>query len=437
MQKSDLALILSKTIVRGPWATDALKTRLANKLPRGFSSRASTIAANLLRDFPQSVAPPAKAVAQTLVATKQFEAIMQYCQRHGTWPQHEHQPPVMLPIPAFASLDVPQLPTLQALADWLLLEPAQLDRFADISGRQEKSDIAAINHYHYAVIAKRSRGVRLVEAPKTAIKALQRQILRGILDHVPASRHAFGFVRGRNCIGSAGRHAGEQMVIRFDLKDFFPSVGFGRIFGLFRCLGYPEEVSRHLASLCTTRTPPGVLQRLPAADRQVYQQAHLPQGAPSSPSLANHVAFALDRRLSRLAASVDANYSRYADDLCFSGDRAIAATILGTVPEIVRAEGFINNASKTHIMSSGSRQLVTGLVVNRHVNIARDRYDTVKAIVHACGKADDLRLRDPLFRAGLLGQIGWIEACNPKKGLKLRQKLEQSRTAQTSGSFAL
>lgn len=434
MQKLDLALELSKTIVSGHWDSAAIHARLARRLPRKLQAPIDAMAKRLLADFPRICAPPAKAVAQAIVKTKQFELIMQHCLRHDSWPQRDHTPPVMLPIPALSALNVPPLPTLQALADWLLLKPDQLDRFADVSGRHEKSNIGAINHYHYALIPKRAGGHRLVEAPKSTMKALQRQILRGILDMIPASRHAFGFVKGRNCIEAASRHAGEQLVIRFDLKDFFPSVGFGRIFGVFRCLGYPEEVSRHLANICTTRTPLRVLEGLAPADRLPYRHAHLPQGAPTSPSLANLVAFTLDRRLWKLAASVDGNYTRYADDLCFSGDRAMAATLLGMVPEIVRDEGLTLNAAKTHIMSSSSRQLVTGIVVNSHVNVRRDTYDRIKATLHACKRADDLRLADPSFRASLIGQIGWIEACNPRKGLRLRQRLEDVEESRRTNS---
>lgn len=149
----------------------------------------------------------------------------------------------------------------------------------------------------------------------------------------------------------------------------------------------------------------------------------MPQGAPTSPALANHVVFGLDRRLSALANSLDANFSRYADDMTFSGDRYIAATLLRAVPEFVADEGLVLNRAKTKVMSKASRQVVTGIVVNQHLNIARQDFDHLKAVIHACGKAADLRLHDPVFRAGLLGQITWVEAVNRAKGQKLRELL--------------
>ena len=140
-------------------------------------------------------------------------------------------------------------------------------------------------------------------------------------------------------------------MICFDLKNFFPSIGSGRIFGLFRCLGYPHRVARILVALCTSITPSRVVERIELSDRHHYRKPHLPQGSPASPALANLAVFTLDRRLSALAKSVDANYSRYADDLSFSGDSHVAGTLLRAVPPIVEDEGFQLNAAKTRIMS--------------------------------------------------------------------------------------
>jgi len=145
-----------------------------------------------------------------------------------------------------------------------------------------------------------------------------------------------------------------------------------------------------------------------------------------SPALANHVSFTLDRRLSGLASSIGAQYSRYADDLSFSGDRRIVAALLRAVPQIVRHEGFAINPAKTRLMSQTAQQRVTGVVVNAHVNIDRAFFDRLKAIIHACRKPGDTRLHDPGFRASLMGQIDWVASVNPARGLKLRQLLART-----------
>ena len=332
----------------------------------------------------------------------------------------------MAPIAAFADLDVPQLPTIDELAEWLFLPVPRLDYLADINGRYEEHREAAVNHYHYVLQQKKTKGIRLIEAPKPLLKSVQHQILRRIIDKIPNHADAFGFVKERSCLDGAARHAGESVVICFDLRDFFPSIGSGRIFGMFRCVGYPSAVSRYLTALCTTATPSRILERLRFDERTYYRRPHLPQGSPASPALANKAAFTLDRRLSALANRLSANYSRYADDLSFSGDRHIIGTLLQAVPQIVRDEGFCLNAAKTRIMPYVTRQVVTGVIVNKHLNVNREFFDQLKAIIHACGKNGDMRLNDPSFRAPLLGKIGWVEAVNPKRGQKLRDLLAAS-----------
>ncbi|NNE21835.1 MAG: RNA-directed DNA polymerase [Rhizobiales bacterium] len=422
MDKRDLASNIAISLTNGTWSKDQVTAQLMRRFPKSLHRFSNQLSAELLAACPTIYAPSANAVQNVLQMSAIFERIFRYCQRRNIWPNPVLVEPIMAPTATFSELEIPQLPTVEALADWLLVPIDRIDYLADPIGRHENHEVAAVNHYHYLLHPKKSGGLRLIEAPKHALKSIQRQILRGILDKVPTHDDAFGFVRGRCCVGAAARHAGEQVVVNFDLKDFFPSVGTGRVFGLFRCLGYPNTVAGLLTGLCTTRTPHRLLKRLNPADRAQYRERHLPQGAPTSPALANHVAFALDRRLAGLARSIGANYSRYADDLSFSGDLQISATLLGIVPQIVHEEGLSLNPHKTHIMSAGSRQLVTNIVVNRHVNVTREKFDKIKATIHACAKPDDERLSDPVFRAKLLGQIGWVETVNPKRGLKLRKR---------------
>jgi RNA-directed DNA polymerase len=148
------------------------------------------------------------------------------------------------------------------------------------------------------------------------------------------------------------------VVAALDLAQFFPTIGFPRVHGLFRCLGYPSAVAQRLTGLCTTLTPASVTRGLP----DLYRVAHLPQGAPTSPALANLLAWPLDRRLHVLAEA--AHYTRYADDLAFSGDADFARGLerfSATVGTIVREEGFALNVAKTRIMRRAGHQRVTGM----------------------------------------------------------------------------
>ncbi len=423
MNEWNLARNLAQSLASGPWSKHFIRQTLSRRLPAQLHHLVDKMTVALLRSLPFGYSPDPGVVATALVGLARFQAIHAFCLKHDIWPNPDLSPPQMAPVAAFVKLDVPPLPTLDALAQWLFLPVERMEYLADVAARYEAHEDAAVNHYHYILQPKKSGGLRMIEAPKPHLKAAQRQILHGILDKVPVHNNAFGFVKGRNCLNAAARHAGEQAVVCFDLKDFFASIGSARVFGLFRCLGYPHAVARVLTGLCTSLTPWWILNQLEVADRHNFRKLHLPQGSPASPSLANLAVFAMDRRLSGLAKSLNLNYSRYADDLSFSGDRESIGCLLRTVPEIVADEGFQLNPAKTRIMSNTSRQVVTGVVVNQHLNVDRREYDRVKAIIHACGKPHDTRLGDPRFRAALLGKIGWIEAVNRHKGQKLLQML--------------
>lgn len=341
-------------------------------------------------------------------------------------------PPRFAPTKPFADLQIPALATLGELAEWLGQSAEQLDWLADERRGHGRAADGPLQHYRYAFVGKGDGKLRLVEAPKPRLKAIQRRILREILSAVPVHGRAHGFVVGRSCLSGAQVHAGEAMVATFDLAQFFPSVGLPRIHGIFRSLGYPWAVARRLAGLCTTITPACVYRRLPDPGLgALYGVPHLPQGAPTSPALANLLAWTLDRRLHGLARAAGANFTRYADDLAFSGDAAFANGLgrFGKAVEtIVHEEGFALNAAKTRIMPRSARQRVTGIVVNEHCNIGRAEFDTLKAILHNCargGPAGQNRAGVPDFRGHLTGRVAWVAQVNPRRGAKLRRLFER------------
>jgi len=294
--------------------------------------------------------------------------------------------------------------------------------------------------YRYRWLARPSAPPRLIEQPGRLLKETQRRLLGQILEQIPAHEAAQGFRRGHSAATHARRHTGCELVLRFDLEDFFASVVSGRVYGTFRTAGYPEAVAGALTGLVTNVLPPDEWARAPrpadpgliGAHHRLGRRLaspHLPQGAPTSPALANLAAYRLDCRLAGLADATGATYSRYADDLVFSGGRdlhARAESLRRTVAAIVRDEGFRLNPRKSALMTRAGRQRVCGIVVNERPNALRADYDRLRAALHDAalhGPQAANRAGVPDLHAHLAGRISWMEALNPARGAKLRRQL--------------
>ena len=339
---------------------------------------------------------------------------------------------------------VPELPSLCELARFLELEDARLAWLADARGLERSTADERLRHYRYSWRAREGGPVRVIERPKARLKAIQRRLLHEVLDWIPAHAAAHGFTRGRSARSHAAAHTGRAVLVRLDLEDFFASVAAARVYGIFRTAGYPEPVAHTLTALTTNVVPvdewaalprPEAPDIIPAHHRLGRRLAtpHLPQGAPTSPALANLAAFGLDRRLTGLAARLDCRYTRYADDLVFSGPpelRGRAAWLRAAVATIVREEGFRLNQRKSAVATRGARQRVCGIVVNERLNVARAEYDRLKAILHNSaryGPGSQNRAGVADFHSHLLGRIAWVESLNPHRGARLRRDFGRIR----------
>ena len=361
--------------------------------------------------------------------------------RHGlagtTPPQRRQSTRPAITPSRLALPSLPVLADLPALAPWLELEPGEMTWLADTFGQETRRPDGPQRHYRYRWLAREYGPDRLIEMPRLRLREVQRRIHTGLLRHVPLHAAAQGFVRGRSALTHARLHVGAAWVLRLDLAQFFCHVTAPRVRGVFELLGYSAPVARMLAALCTNRVPGDVLQSAPHAlawsQRQNLREAHLPQGAPTSPALANLVSFGLDVRLAALARKHAATYSRYADDLTFSSStwtRAAAARCARTASEIAAECGFVVNPRKTLLMGAQHAQVVTGVVVNRHPNLARRDYDRLKAIVHNClrfGPAAQNHAEHPNFRAWLHGSLAQAAAINPAKTAPLLRDFARIR----------
>ena len=319
------------------------------------------------------------------------------------------------PEPAGYRFGVVELPDHRAVATLLNVTLPELEWFADRGGWLRRASDPLV-HYRHKRLAT-ARGVRLIGAPKPRLREMQRTILRRVLAPIPVHDACHGFEKGRSAATFAASHVGADVVVRIDLRNFFSSIGVARIRAIFAACGYSASVADVLAHLCTTATPVTTLRGIDVHHASLLRVPHLPQGAPTSPRLANLVARNLDRRLAGYARANGLTYTRYADDLALSGPAATDVDVLlWVVKSIVEAEGFTVNNRKTVVRRRHQRQTLAGLVVNSAPAVPRDTYDALRALLHNCartGGATQNHADHPNFRAHVYGRIAWVGETHP------------------------
>jgi hypothetical protein len=316
-----------------------------------------------------------------------------------------------------AENELPPLDSPQQLAEALGLTLVQLRWLA------YHRDAATRIHYRRFVIPKRGGGERAIWAPLPKLKAAQHWILRNIVEKLPVHGAAHGFLPGRSTLSNAAAHTGARVVVKLDVKDFFPTVTLKRVKGIFRKAGYREQVATLLALICT-EAPREVVEQ----DGQTYYVSLgprcLPQGAPTSPALTNTLCLRLDRRISGLARRLGYRYTRYADDLTFSlptghQGKPQLGTLIGQVRRIVEAEGFALHPDKTRIHRSGGRQQVTGLVVNGEAapRVPRKLRRQLRAAIHNRSQGKPLPEGETIER--LIGYAAYVHMTDAKLAAQL------------------
>lgn len=334
-------------------------------------------------------------------------------------------------LPADRGLPLFHTPT--ELAEWLDIPVGQLAWLTHRTQDKQKPETEQTAHYYFRWIRKRSGGWRLLESPKSILKQVQRTILTEILQNVPPHENAHGFVPGRSIITNAKPHVGKQILVKFDLQNFYATISFSRVVAIFRRIGYCREAALWLARLTTSALPRNMA--FPENDPYAlhpFLQQHLPQGAPTSPAIANLSALSLDVRLSGLANCFQLDYTRYADDITFSSkekgaskEKTFAKSLklfLPLVTKIIRDERFVINLGKRKVIRANQRQTVTGVVVNEKLNVSRRDYDRLKAILTNClrhGPASQNRAQHEQFAAHLQGRIAHLSQLNRHRGAKL------------------
>ena len=265
--------------------------------------------------------------------------------------------------------------------------------------------------YRVFQIPKKSGGIRVIEAPSDELKKIQLWIKENILDKFNPSQYAKGFKKGVSIYDNALPHVGKELVINIDLKDFFPSIKYSEIYKIFKYIGYTDGVSKLLTKLCTN------------------SKNVLPQGSPASPSLSNLVSLKLDKRISRLADSIGADYTRYADDITFSGNKSISQ-YTDLIFKIIHEEGYEINEDKFRLQYSFQRQEVTGLIVNTKVSVSERLISEIENAIYYCSKYGvmnhmaRLKIDKGFYKEHLYGITYFVKMVDKEKGEKYLSQLD-------------
>lgn len=264
--------------------------------------------------------------------------------------------------------------------------------------------------YTQIEIPKKSGGMRDIEIPSDKLKSIQRWILKNVLDNMEVHDSCYGFMKGKSIYDNALLHVGKECVLNMDLKDFFPSISQKDVFNIFYLRGYNKKVSYYLAKLLT-------------------KDGVLPQGSPASPKISNIVANHMDKRLSELAKQYNAVYSRYADDLTFSGASNIK-NMIPIISQIIQEETFQVNKKKTRYSYYFQRQEVTGLIVNKKVSVPKEYLREFYKEIYYCkrfGVSSHLKKTEnhkSFFKEHMYGKAYFINMINKEVGQKILNELD-------------
>ena len=267
-------------------------------------------------------------------------------------------------------------------------------------------------YYRKAEIEKRNGGTRELLIPAMRLRLVQRWILKNILYNIQISDYAMGFRKKHSIATNAEPHIGKKCIVNMDLKDFFPSITQRQVFQVFYYYGYTIGVSYLLSRLCT-------------------YEGIVPQGAPTSPYLSNIICLKLDKRLSKLAEKYEADYTRYADDMTFSGGQGLKKIIV-PVTKIVEDEGFTVNERKTRVQFEHQRQEVTGVNVSGgKITVDKQYKKKIFQEIYYCKKygpsnhLKHIKCNKRFYKEHMYGKAYYVHMIEPEVGKEILRQLDE------------
>jgi len=275
------------------------------------------------------------------------------------------------------------LPVVQSLDDFSVVTHISKYTIYQLSQHSNK-------FYKRYEIPKKSGGKRTICQPSKKLKGFQSWILVNILNKIEVSPSCKGFRKGSSTLDNALPHLGANTILNLDLKDFFPTVSSKQVYNVFKTIGYNKLIATVFTNICT------------------YEKS-LPQGSPCSPSLANLTAWNLDLRIQGYVGKRGIGYTRYADDLSFSGlNPSKVVKIIPMIKTIIENENFAVNNKKTRVSGSARAKIVTGLVINENsVGIGKKKYKKLRAKIHHLTLPEEQKNEKLLLHVG-----GWLSYLN-------------------------
>ncbi len=290
-------------------------------------------------------------------------------------------------------------------------------------------DVVCADHYHRYTIPKRNGKKRSIAAPKPVLKNAQRKILELILEKIVISNSAHGFLKGKSVISGADEHIKKpQLLINIDIKDFFPTVTFERVRGMFKSFGYSGFVSSLLAMLCTYCER----MEIEVKGKKKYVKTSeriLPQGSPASPMITNILCKRLDKRLNDVSLKYNCIYTRYADDMSFSFstiDEAVLKRFIYDINCNVQYEGFKINKDKTRYLRRNNRQCITGIIINnKNIGVPKVWLKKLRAAIHNAAKSKENGALTFSMIHEISGMAAWLRLVNKERYEKIIREADK------------
>lgn len=315
------------------------------------------------------------------------------------------------------------LPVIFSLQHLCLLAHVNIDMIENVC------DSGRMKYYKRFKIKKKRGGYRIIQSPEDSLKYIQKWILINILDKIASHDCSKGFDKGACTKVNAEAHLGQKAILKIDLCRFYDSVNERRVYGIFKAIGYHSNLAVYLAKICTVEPDKDFLTSFKKHEQSLkniianHGEGILPQGAPTSPKLSNLIARRLDIRLSGLAKTHNLKYSRYADDITFSGEIDALVKVKKIVYKAIGQENLFVNHTKTKFIKKGGRFFITGLSVNNEIvsiprrfkkNIEHHLFYCIKNGVQSHLSSSKIKNRN--FKDWLLGNIAYVFSVEKEVG---------------------